>query len=230
MSDLPEDLFANPVWHALTTKHRHLASWSGSACRYPADVAPFAALQTPGTAPLQDLRALLETSESVWLVGPEFPQAAGLSFESTLPCLQMVLPADREVPSSNAEIVKLSEADAADMVALTDIAFPGFFRPCTWRMGSYYGVRFDGNLAAMAGERLQLEGYPEISGVCTHPEFRGRGLATELIWHLVRAHRRDGVVSWLHVGSANRHAIDLYLTLGFRIVREVTLHRVMRTD
>jgi len=97
-------------------------------------------------------------------------------------------------------------------------------------MGSYCGIRFDGNLAAMAGERLQLEGYPEISGVCTHPAFRGRGLAAELIWHLVRAHRRDGLVSWLHVGSANRNAIELYLKLGFRSVREVTLHRVVRTD
>jgi len=230
MSDLPEDLFANPVWHALKTKHCHLASWSGSACRYPANVAPFAAVEAPGAASLQDLHALLETSESVWLIGTGFPETAGLSFESTLPCLQMVLPADIEVPASNAEIVTLSETNAADMVALTDIAFPGFFRPCTWRMGSYCGIRFDGNLTAMAGERLQLEGYPEISGVCTHPAFRGRGLAAELIWHPVRAHRRDGLVSWLHVGSANRNAIELYLKLGFRSVREVTLHRVVRTD
>jgi len=66
--------------------------------------------------------------------------------------------------------------------------------------------------------------------VCTHPEFRGRGLAAALIWRLVRANRRGGLVSWLHVGSANRNAIELYLKLGFRIVREVTLHRVMRTD
>lgn len=230
MSDLSEELFANPVWHALRSKHRHLASWSGSACRYPANVAPFAAVETPAAASMQDLHALLDSRESVWLVGTEFPDAAGLSFEGTLACLQMVLPPDVKMPTPIEEPVSLSEPDAAEMVALTDIAFPGFFRPCTHRMGSYYGIRIDSNLAAMAGERLQLKGYPEISGVCTHPSFRGRGLAPALIWRLVRDHRRDGLVSWLHVGSANHHAIQLYRRLGFRIVREVTLHRVVRTD
>jgi len=95
-------------------------------------------------------------------------------------------------------------------------------------MGSYYGVRSDGELIAMGGERLMLEGYSEISGVCTHPAHRGKGLAASLIWRLVRDHRRDGLVSWLHVAAANRRALDLYLRLGFEVVRTVTLQRVGR--
>ncbi len=95
-------------------------------------------------------------------------------------------------------------------------------------MGSYYGVRSDGELISMGGERLMLEGYSEISGVCTHPAHRGQGLAASLIWRLVRDHRRDGLVSWLHVAAANRRALDLYLRLGFEVVRTVTLQRIGR--
>ena len=96
-------------------------------------------------------------------------------------------------------------------------------------MGSYYGVRSDdGELIAMGGERLMLDGYSEISGVCTHPAHRGEGLAASLIWRLVRNHRRDGIVSWLHVASANRHAIELYFRMGFKVVRKVTLKRISR--
>ena len=96
-------------------------------------------------------------------------------------------------------------------------------------MGSYYGVRSpSGELIAMGGERLKLDGFTEISAVCTHPAFRGRGLAAAIIWQVVREHREEGVVSWLHVASANRRAQELYLRMGFEEIRRVTLHRVSR--
>jgi predicted GNAT family acetyltransferase len=80
----------------------------------------------------------------------------------------------------------------------------------------------------MGGERLVLEGHPEISGVCTHPAHRGKGLAASLIWQLVRTHRANGLTSWLHVGVANATAIELYHRLGFQTVRHVTLNRILR--
>ena len=80
----------------------------------------------------------------------------------------------------------------------------------------------------MGGERLMLESYSEISGVCTHPAHRGKGLAASLIWRLVQDHRRNGIVSWLHVAAANRRALDLYLRLGFKVMHTVTLHRIGR--
>ena len=95
-------------------------------------------------------------------------------------------------------------------------------------MGSYYGVRDQGQLIAMGGERFMLEGYPEISGICTLPEHRGKGLAASLIAQLVQDHRRDGLISWLHVGGTNRRAIDLYLRLGFEVIQEVRLTRIVR--
>jgi ribosomal protein S18 acetylase RimI-like enzyme len=221
---LPEGLFANPVWHALHTRHRHFAVTEGDACRYPRDVAPLAAVAEPTAGALKDLSSLLEEGESLWLVGERYPPVPELSFEGTLACLQMILPEEVAAPDSAHEVVQLS--DSREMVELTDVAFPGFFRSQTCLMGSYYGVRHEGELIAMAGERVMLDGYAEISGVCTRREHRGKGLAAALIWRLVRDHRRDGIVSWLHVGCENRGAIELYLRMGFRVVREVVLHRV----
>jgi len=230
MNDLPESLFANPAWHALQTKHRHFAVSVGDACRYPADVAPFAAVAAPTTVALQQLHSLLAPGEPVWLIGERYPAVPELNFEGTMECLQMVLPETVTPAGPTNEIVRLSNANAPAMVALTTIAFPGFFRSRTSEMGSYYGIRSDGELIAMGGERLRLDGYAEISGVCTHPAHRGKGLAASLIWQLARTHRRDGLVSWLHVGGENHRAIELYLRMGFRAVRKVMLNRISRKD
>jgi predicted GNAT family acetyltransferase len=88
----------------------------------------------------------------------------------------------------------------------------------------------DGLLIAMAGERLRLEGYPEISGICTHPAHRGKGLARQLIVHLAAVHRRQGHVSWLQVSAANANAIALYRDIGFETARSVMLQRISRAD
>src|ERR1700731_368322 len=229
MNDLPEELFANPTWHALQSKHQKFAKCAGDACRYPTDVGPLAAIRAPGVEPMLQLSSLLKASESVWIIGKEYSKVAGLVREETLECLQMVLPDDVIVPDTDIEIVKLADTNAGDMVALTTLAFPGFFRQRTCEMGSYYGVRSpSGELIAMGGERLKLDGFTEISAVCTHPAFRGRGLAAAIIWQVVGEHREEGVVSWLHVASTNRRAAALYLRMGFKEVRKVILHRVSR--
>jgi predicted GNAT family acetyltransferase len=229
MNELPENLFANPVWHALHSKHRKFAKCAGDACRYLADVVPLAAISAPGAGAMLELHSLFELGESAWIIGEEYTVVQGLVREETLECLQMLLPDGVSVPDPEAEIIKLSDANAGEMVALTTLAFPGFFRQRTCEMGSYYGVRSaSGELIAMGGERLKLDGFTEISAVCTHPSFRGRGLAARIIWQLVREHRKEGVVSWLHVASANRRAAELYLRMGFEEVRKVTLHRVSR--
>ena len=226
MTDLPENLFSDPVWHALRTKHRRFAVTNGDACRYPADVAPFAAVGSAGTRAMRQLASLLAPAEAVWIFAEEYLSAPELNRMETLKCLQMVLPDEVTPPDSTTGMAALSDLDAPEMVALTDAAFPGFFRSRTYQMGSYYGLRVDGELVAMGGERLMLDGYSEISGVCTHPAHRGKGYAANLIWQLVRKHRRDGDVSWLHVAAANRRAIELYHRLGFVTSREVTLHQI----
>jgi GNAT superfamily N-acetyltransferase len=233
MSELPEDLFRNPVWHSLRGPHRHLAVDGVDACRYPADVTPFAALAEPSATALRQLRRLLTPSDSVWIVDGGQPLIPELSVEGSLQCVQMVLPPEAPLPEAApaVEVMPLGASQATEMVALTDVAFPGFFRPGTHRMGSYFGVRAaDGQLIAMAGERLRLEGYPEMSGICTHPRYRGRGLARQLILHLAALHRRQGLVSWLQVSAANTNAIALYGALGFETARSVMLVRISLAD
>jgi ribosomal protein S18 acetylase RimI-like enzyme len=228
MTDLPERLFLNPVWHALHSRHQDFVVEAGEACRYPADVAPFATVGTSSASAMRELASLLIEGESLWIFAEEYLAVPELNRFDTLKCLQMVLPDEVKPPEREMEMVPLSAEDGPAMVALTDVAFPGFFRSRTYAMGSYFGVRAEGKLIAMGGERLKLDGYPEISGVCTHPDHRGKGYAASLIWEVVRKHRRDGDVSWLHVASANRRAIELYHRMGFVTSREVTLHRVTR--
>ena len=228
MTDLPEGLFADPVWHALHTRHRHFAISTGNACRYPADVAPFAAVAAPTVAALLQLHTLLVPKESVWIAGKTYPHPPELVFEESLERLQMVLPAEITPPAPTIEILPLSNADAPEMVALTTLAFPGFFRSRTCEMGTYYGIRSEGQLIAMGGERLTINGYPEISGICTHPAHRGKGYAAAIMWQLARDHRRDGLISWLHVSATNSRAIELYERMGFREVRTIMLHRISR--
>jgi len=240
---LPESLFVNPVWHSLHGPHRHLACSDGGACRYPADVAPFAAIDAPSAAAFAQLRSLLDPGESLWIA--DYGRTApGLVVVDALDCVQMVLPEEVDIPGAGPgpglgpgtgagpgrDVLPLTAAHAPEMVALTNVAFPGFFRPATYRMGSFFGVRAGGELVAMGGERLLLPGHPEMSAICTHPDHRGEGLATDIIRHLARHHRRAGLVSWLHVGAPNRRAIDLYASLGFERVRNVMLHRITRSS
>ena len=231
MAGLPEKLFANPVWHALGTKHRHFAIACGEARRYPADVAPFAAVAEPSAGAFEALRSLLVPGEQVWIADGNFHDWPGLVWETSLECLQMVLPEEVAIPAETGiEIAPLSCADAPAMVALTDLAFPGFFRVRTCAMGSYYGVHAGGELVSMSGERMMLFEYPEVSGVCTHPAHRGKGYAAALMWRVMGDHRRDGLISWLHVSAGNRHAIELYLRMGFVVARRHVWHRISRRD
>jgi GNAT superfamily N-acetyltransferase len=228
-------LLRNPVWHSLRTNHRHLAVCAGKACRYPAAVAPFVAVARNDDDALEHLRALLTPQDSVYLIGDTPVAVPGLTIEArSYMALQMagpeLLPPLPDIADPSIRITPLTVADAPDMVALTTLAFPGFFRSRTHEMGDYFGIRdSNGNLIAMAGERMCFDHYREISGVCTHPEHTGRGYAKALILHLMHDHRERGLASWLHVGSANRRAIEIYDSLDFTATGEVALHRISLT-
>ncbi|MBB5056202.1 GNAT superfamily N-acetyltransferase [Granulicella aggregans] len=231
MQQLPEPLFLNFVLTALQTTHARLAITSGEATRYPAAVAPFAAIATPTTKALSHLRELLTPDEYVWAtaLGEADPAAAQLKVETSIDVLQMILPPEVELPPPYPGILPLDCSRAAEMVALTDIAFPGFFRRRTCEMGSYFGIHSGetNELIAMGGERLVFPGYSEMSGLCTHPDHRGQGYAAHLLWHLARLHRAQGIVSWLHVTATNATAVNLYLKLGFQTVRSIKLHKLV---
>jgi len=114
------------------------------------------------------------------------------------------------------------------MRELTQIAFPDFFRERTRELGLYLGVYDGARLVAMAGERLALAGLQEISGVCTHPDFAGRGHARRLTRALLSRHRRRGVGSFLHVSEGNAGARRLYASMGFVVRASLLMCKVER--
>jgi len=225
-------LLDNPIWSSLTTDHAHFALLSAGglhAHRYPAQVAPFAAVPEPGAAPARELAGIVDAGESVYVVGvaPEFDNGWTLLSRSKI--VQMVWQGQADVRTKDEDIVRLSGDDTEDMVELTTLVFPGFFRPQTPQMGRYFGIRRDGMLAAMAGERMSVTGYREISAVCTHPQFTGRGYAARLMVLLIDLILERGLVPFLHVGEANARARELYRRLGFVDRCELPMWLVRRT-
>jgi predicted GNAT family acetyltransferase len=103
------------------------------------------------------------------------------------------------------------------MLALTELTRPGPFLKRTIEMGAYLGIRRDGRLVAMAGERLHVPGWTEISGVCTDPGSRGQGLGTRLLLAVAAGIRERGETPFLHVLASNTNAVRLYEALGFRL-------------
>jgi GNAT superfamily N-acetyltransferase len=232
--------FANPIWNALHASHRHFALTTPLACKYPADVSPFAALAEPSPAALLDLRSLLVPGEAVYAsTGPlavsTLPETPGLRLEAGVLCLQMAYPTTALIPPAETSppIRTLTCADAPTMLALTHIAFPGYFRIRTCEMGSWFGI-FDSEpphpLIAMGGERFILSPQREISGLCTHPGHRGQAYATHLLTHILRHQRSLGAISCLHVAASNTTAIHLYHRLGFHDIGHILLHRILRPD
>ena len=233
-----QDPFHDPIWNALHTAHQPLALATRLACKYPHDVAPFAAISANTSAALTDLHSLMLPGEATWLFHDPPPHTAGLRYEISLPCLQMLFPSDFAPPETNnpAIILPLDATHGPEMVALTDIAFPGFFRSRTHVLGHYFGIRDEsGQLVAMCGERIIANApdgtaWHEISGLCTHPKHRGHGYGTLLLRTLIDFQRGLNAVSILHVGSSNTSAIALYHHLGFQTLRVAAIHKVVRTD
>jgi len=210
----------NPVWSSLTTGHRELARGEGLARRYPSDISPLSALREPTEAAFADLRALTAPGEIVGLVCA-FPVEVPGDWEIVLARMidQMVCEDFR--PAALIEPVELSSRDVPEMIALTKLTEPGPFEHGTIGMGRYIGIRAaDGTLAAMAGKRMSLTDFREISAVCTHPDHRGKGYAGRLMSVLAREIVAQGRNPFLHVKTENASAKHLYDRLGFRVRRE----------
>jgi len=204
----------NPVWHSLTTQHAGLALTAEGAARYPAEIVPFAGVGEPTARAADQLASLIDDAESVFVVGLAPAPPPGWILEPKKPVLQMVC--TRRPPEVPGPPVRaMTAADAPDMVALTDLVFPGFFRPRTLDMGAYFGIHDGSRLAAMAGERMRLDGFQELSAVCTHPAYTGRGYAQRLLSILSNSAYDRGFTPFLHVYADNARAIGVYRRTGF---------------
>jgi ribosomal protein S18 acetylase RimI-like enzyme len=212
----------NPVWSALTTEHVPLARGSGLARRYASDVSPLSALREPSAEAFADLALLAPPGEGVALVTTaevELPEDWRLVFDRWIDQMVYEGPA---VDAPEADLLTLGEADAPEMHALAKLTEPGPFELRTLLMGRYVGIRVDGRLAAMAGERLRLPDATEISAVCTHPDFQGRGYGRLLMTAMLARITGQGRQPFLHVKTENG-AKQLYERLGLRVRREMRL-------
>jgi ribosomal protein S18 acetylase RimI-like enzyme len=207
----------HPTWAALNGAHARFAEWQGRVVRYQTDVAPFLAIPPePDDEPKMwnDVAALAGPGAVVVVPGVGTSLPDWELIERT-PGVQMV--GEDVAGEPDAEAVRLTEADVPEMLALVERTRPGPFRPRTIQLGTYLGIRREGALVAMAGERLHPPGFTEISAVCTDASVRGQGLATRLVLAIAAGIRARGETPFLHAAGANTNAIRLYENLGFRL-------------
>jgi GNAT superfamily N-acetyltransferase len=214
-------LLDNPIWSALTTDHAHLALGGEMARRFPEEIGPLSGMPAQSDAGYEALRPLAGPGGIVALFfrePPRPPEGWTLVRDGTLHQMVAGRPHGATIATpANTELRKLRADDAPAMVELATLTEPGPFRLRTMELGTFYGVVEEGRLLAMAGKRMHLPGYVEVSGVCTHPEARGRGYARLLMSRVMEEIVRDGKTPFLHSFADNYGAIRVYESLGFTL-------------
>jgi predicted GNAT family acetyltransferase len=218
-----------PIWASLTTHHAPSSEGNALARRFARDVNLFASTCDDTPPAIAALADLVKPQESVFLLQvPKIVIPPGLVEVKAAKGVQMVA-TRKMVFETTHDILTLTDEDAPEMLALATLTEPGPFLPRTHTMGTFLGIRIGARLAAMAGERMRFPGYTEVSGVCTQPEFRGRGLARCLSAAVVAGIEARGDQAFLHAWKTNHSAISLYEGLGFKVRTEVNV-AVLRRD
>ena len=219
-----------PVWNALTTRWAPLALGKPPALRIAPEYGLFAATADDSAESLNALAALVAPRGETWLVEMHAPPAPpGATITRRMELLQMIAPSLTPSDAGEAPFVELGDADAPEMIALAMLTKPGPFLLRTHRFGGFIGIRVDGQLVAMAGTRMRLPGYCEVSGVCTHPDHRGRGYAGALMRVVCQRIFAAGETPILHTYAANTGANALYASLGFTVRTPVMLTVLTRS-
>ena len=224
-----EPLLDRPIWNALTTRQARFAVGHGPALRFDPEVGQFAANadDTP-----EALAALAELAPAkgplIFIQAKAPPDIPGTRVAMRGVLAQMAAGKLSLPPPADFEITPLDDADAREMLALATLTEPGPFFARTHHLGDFVGVRVDGQLAAMAGERMKFPGFTEVSAVCTHPDHRGRGYGAALTHLVAQRIQARGETPFLHVFPHNRGAIAIYEALGFRLRREMALTVIVR--
>ncbi|MEM9638588.1 MAG: GNAT family N-acetyltransferase [Pseudomonadota bacterium] len=208
----------HPIWAALTTRQAHLGMGIGMARMYRAETAHFGTMGPAGVEDPAGLAALIADYPEgvVFMQADPILTSAGFDIVDATSGVQM-MPTRKIDTMMSSGICDLTAADVPEMMDLVTLTQPGPFRRETHLMGGYFGVKSKGRLVAMAGERMKFPGFTEISAVCVHPDYRGRGIARALTSHVAARISARGEVPFLHAFASNAPAIALYESLGLAV-------------
>lgn len=209
----------DPIWSALNDRHRVFAWGNDLAMRYRNDIAPFAAVRNSSSEAFAALEEIVAPGERIALFSTKLrPTLGNFEISQTLSGIQMIAlnwSGKTSMRTGTPTIVRLDENDVPEMLQLTRLTNPGPFKERTLELGTYIGIRDHGALVAMAGERMQFAQNVEISAVCVHPDYRGKGYARLLVTTLMQQITERRMMPFLHVVAENTGAITLYESLGF---------------
>lgn len=224
----------NVCYQSLTTRHAHLAESFDQARRFVPEISVIGGFLEPTPRGYESLATLVKDGQTVNLAleAPHEPRPGWIVVFAS-PMLQMVYqgpePRTDSKTAADERIIELGAKDVPEMMELTSLTRPGPFNRRTHELGRYLGIFQNENLVAMAGERLKVPGYTELSAVCTHPEHTGKGYARKLMTAIMQQICDRGETPFLHVREANTRAVGLYERMGF--VKRVLLHlAVLRKD
>jgi predicted GNAT family acetyltransferase len=225
-----------PVWTALSARQSAFAIGGERARRFAPDIGPLAGARDDDAESLRELAALVAKGGPLLLLQRDaIVLPPELHATMTADGVQMVAKdLSTAAITSDRGAEKLGDADMPEMVALATLTKPGPFAARTPSLGTFWGVKDEGRLVAMAGERMQHEGFTEVSGVCVHPDARGRGLARMLSALVASRIVERGETPYLHAYATNTAAIRLYESLGFQLrtkmhVASIALHDATST-
>jgi predicted GNAT family acetyltransferase len=211
----------HPIWTALTTTQQALAEGDARARRYPIEVTPFADMPDLSAENFAALGALMSPTDIAVLFTLEAVKAPA-EFKVTLADTgEQLIGTPIETPANGVDIVTLGVDDVPAMIELTTLTKPGPFYARTHELGTFLGIRVDGQLVAMAGERMKPAQYTEMTAVCVHPSHRGRGYGQMLLSAVSRQIVSRGEIPFLHVFTSNHSAIALYRRQGMEIRRRL---------
>ncbi|MBB5644736.1 GNAT family N-acetyltransferase [Pedobacter cryoconitis] len=205
----------NPIWNALDTVHQGFSTGNRVIKRYSAGTIPFMGMASPDGELLRQIAPYFTANEEVFLKDELDFIPEEWEVLNKLNCLQMVYVPTLSTEVNMDAIIKLSANDAGELSRLVNLVQPGFFKERTSSLGDYYGIKKDGKLVAAAGERFNLNGFTELSAVCTHPDHTGNGYAQRLLNVLCNKNLEQGNTPFLHVVDTNTRAIQIYEHLHF---------------
>ncbi|MBW4359125.1 GNAT family N-acetyltransferase [Flavobacterium taihuense] len=215
----------NPVWYSISETHKDFGIDYGTIKFYHPDYCPFGGFTAFDNMD-DSISQYAKLVNNFFIIGQKPIVPNNLKLKNELICLQMII-YNKVEENFEDLIVKLEEEHLDDLLGLVKMVYPEYFKKKTVSLGNYYGIYKNNQLVAVTGERMQMEGYTEVSAVITHPDHTGKGYAKQLVTYTVNAIFAQNKTPFLHVAESNVGAIKLYEKLGFQIREKISVWNIV---